>query len=122
MDTRRMAVAEMAKTFDRHQPGWHERINTRTLNMGSSHDCVIGQVFPGRAFTAASREMYELAGKDPDFPPNRVFSGAVREMWIEEIEARRSGTLQTELETLEAKHGFGYKLRRVRDRILGRAA
>lgn len=47
-------------------PEWHEQINLRTLDLGSTCNCVVGQLFRQgrRDFAAYGRGTYKLGVKD----------------------------------------------------------
>lgn len=57
-----------AKVLDQVVPGWEKRVNLKTLHMGSSTLCMLGQLFGDDAETAIAKEMYpelwEKLGKD----------------------------------------------------------
>jgi hypothetical protein len=38
-------VLKNVAALDKDQPGWHRKINLRTLNMGHCSSCVLGQVY-----------------------------------------------------------------------------
>ena len=38
-------VARGVEYLDREVPGWHDRINLRTLNMSNGERCIVGQLF-----------------------------------------------------------------------------
>lgn len=45
LDQARQAVAKGAALLDERNPGWRERINLGTLEIGSVYDCVLGQLY-----------------------------------------------------------------------------
>lgn len=54
-------VAAGAAKLDEVMPGWHNKINLQILNVGSSRDCVLGQLF-GRFWAAPLSLQYSRYG------------------------------------------------------------
>jgi hypothetical protein len=53
-------IAKGVALLDEKWPGWHERINLDTLDIGSSCDCVIGQLYPGIEFPGVTYELFPI--------------------------------------------------------------
>lgn len=69
----RVGVLDAAAFLDEHIPGWHERI-TKPLDMGSVHDCVLGQVF---AQQPGKRRLFGLLPPKFEYPSPGYSRGVV---------------------------------------------
>ena len=100
MTTIEERVEAGAKWLDANRPGWVDRINLKTLNLGDPCKCVLGQEyghFNSRPFTAAMDAPAGLGFERADLPyVDRSFEAAQREYtgltqaWRDYITARRA--------------------------------
>jgi hypothetical protein len=96
-------VAYCADIMDSVRPGWYDLIDETRLNVADRVGCVVGQVWPDRAFSEVWRELLLPHFDYRQFACsafNTVFVGAGRMVrhaatretnlrWMEEIRARR---------------------------------
>lgn len=92
-------AARGAKLLDERRPLWFEEIDLGRLDMESTCDCVLGQVFTGGYLIGL--EMLEIGTDEPDYGfdlrgKGEQFSsyawGELRECWVREIKKRRKET------------------------------
>ena len=99
MTTIEERVEAGAEWLDANRPGWVDRINLETLDLGSTCNCVLGQEFKGFN-TAVKRHMgddYELAGawaftlqSDRGFLVDDQHFSDLTQAWRDYITARRA--------------------------------
>lgn len=89
--------------LDEHFPNWFTMVDTDTLEMSSCGNCVIGQLFPNEEymFSESVQAMWAEFGIESDstftyewarkFGFDGVFPEDVNWLWIDEIQARKSG-------------------------------
>lgn len=77
-------VGYEAARLDRLFPGWHNKVNTDTLNMSSADNCVLGQISSGEW-----SDMFAIVDRDGYQGDGFYSSDLHRNGWIEEINKRR---------------------------------
>jgi len=58
-------IAKGASLLDEKWPGWENVISLDTLDIGSSCDCVIGQLYPGIEFPGVTYELFPIGDLMP---------------------------------------------------------
>jgi len=53
-------IAKGAALLDEKWPGWENVISLDTLDIGSSCDCIIGQLYPGQEFPAVTYNVFPI--------------------------------------------------------------
>jgi hypothetical protein len=85
-------VAAGAAWLDEHRPGWVERVNLDTLDLGDSCECVLGQEY-GDFWKAPTEVIFEDYVRGFNRSSSRDDSSAYEPLtaaWRVLIEARRS--------------------------------
>ena len=94
MQTREQQVKAGAELLDRKMgPDWAWSVNTDTLNIASTEDCILGQLH-----TSALEESAYSVGKRAlgiESGDEYGFVGMTTPLWIKEIEARRDASLES---------------------------
>jgi hypothetical protein len=76
-----------ARTLDRIDPAWFERVDDERLNLASEHMCVLGQAFGDHSGAAIRR----LLTVEPELSRYAVFASnsVYRQHWVDEIATRK---------------------------------
>lgn len=96
------AVARGAKLLDKRVPGWARKVKLTMLNIASSANCVLGQLFEG-SYGQGARELFSggsfLASYENEWrqsirhgflaPTGNI--AALTEAWKDQVRARRAG-------------------------------
>lgn len=77
-------VYAAAKALDKIKRSWANEINTGQLNMTSSEDCILGQLFGGYATGLDKISQHDF----PDFNVIAFAEPGARPMWEREIRKR----------------------------------
>ena len=100
--TKKERVQAGAKLLDEQHPGWHNKIDIATLNIGSCFRCILGQLYGEFSEGASKLCLYhsEQFGfcLSSNEPPYRYKS--LRERWVEEIRERREKDSQEDRDFL----------------------
>ena len=86
-----LAVINAAKILDRVKPGWANRINVNTLNMGSLDSCILDQIYGGQKSDGFMRSGYSVGTEKllGEWYPIGVFCVTVsKDFWVKEIANR----------------------------------
>lgn len=84
--TAERAVKLAAKIMDKRQPSWFRRIVFKRLNISLPCDCIGGQT--GLDWYELEREFWAKYDQDETLHP--FASNAFRDLWIDEVRARRA--------------------------------
>lgn len=97
-DEHRARVRKGAALLDKRAPGWEKNINTRTLNIASTHNCALGQTY-GSYFVGAVVAGVTHTTKEHGFQANGwnvdvdAEYRALTEAWKAEVYDRRKKEL-----------------------------
>lgn len=90
-----MFVARAARKLDHHYPGWENRINLDTLDLHSTYNCVLGQIY-GHYLNDRARKAGTF-GIIPILSPAFLFPGYTG-AWKLEVKKRRAGSVVAALD------------------------
>lgn len=92
-------VSEAAKWLDKHEPGWHEKINQETLKITGCTKCIMGQLY-GDYAVGMRKHFPKNSGWDPYHPLGPAFGDGfanlgdvvlmkrLKSLWLAEINSR----------------------------------